>query len=85
MWAEKILGEWVDAIPEPSAVEIPLGRAACLTSAAWRARMGKTLEEPALEGSPGRYRPGNFLHLFRHASQAVSAIGSTIAIGGLLA
>ena len=31
----------------------------------------KTLEGPALEGSPGRYRPGNFLHLFRHVSQAV--------------
>ncbi len=45
----------------------------------------KTLEGPALEGSPGRYRPGNFLHLFRHASQAVSAIGVTIAINDLLA
>ena len=45
----------------------------------------KTLESPALEGSPGRYRPGNFLHLFRHALQTASAIGVTIAVGGLLA
>ena len=56
------MGERVDAIPEPSAGEIPLGRAACLTSAAWRARIEKRRwidERRKAWRSPGMSKVGN--------------------------